>query len=102
MLRMLRALTPARMKKKLKMPTLKLRSRVLPGPEVMAPFLLLDLVLLKPISLLPQLHLPAALLPLLPLKLCSTENFKFYQIVGMPGAVVRYTLFPLVCYLNKF
>jgi hypothetical protein len=102
MLRMLKAQTPAKMKKKLKTPTLKLWSRVLPRPEVMAPFLLLDLALLKPISLLPKLHLPAALLPLLPLKLCSTENFKFYQIPGMPGAVVRYTLFPLVYYLNKF
>jgi hypothetical protein len=30
------------------------------------------------------------------------KNFKFYQIPGMPGAVVRYTLFPSVCYLNKF
>jgi hypothetical protein len=102
MLKTLRALTPARMKKKLEMPTLKLWSRVLPQSEVMAPFLLLDPALLKLISLLPQLHLPAALPPLLPLKLCSTENFKFYQIPGMPGAVVRYTLFPLVCYLNKF
>jgi hypothetical protein len=102
MLRMLRAQTPARMKKKLKTPTLKLRSKVLPRPEVVAPFLLLDPGLLKLISLLLWLHLSAALLPLLPLKLCSTKNFKFYQIPGMPGAVVRYTLFPLVCYLNKF
>jgi hypothetical protein len=30
------------------------------------------------------------------------KHFKFYQIPGMPGAVVRYTLFALVCYLNKF
>jgi hypothetical protein len=90
------------MKKKLKTPTLKLRRRVLPWPEVMALFLLLDPTLLKPISLLPQLHLLAALPLLLLLKLCSTENVKFYQIPGMPGAVVRYTLFPLVCYLNKF
>jgi hypothetical protein len=36
------------MKKKLKMPTLNLRSRVLPRLEVMAPFLLLDSALLKP------------------------------------------------------
>jgi hypothetical protein len=48
---------------------------------------------------LPQLHLPAA--PPLPLRLCK-KHFKFYQIPGMPGAVVRYTLFSLVCYLNKF
>jgi hypothetical protein len=78
MLRTLKAQTPAKMKKKLKTSTLKLRSRVLPQPEVMAPFLLLDPVLLKLISLLPQLHLPTALLLLLSLKLCSTENFKFY------------------------
>jgi hypothetical protein len=102
MLRMLRAQTPAKMKKRLKMLTLKLQSRVLPRPEVMAPFLLLDPALLKLIFLLPLLHLPAALLPLLPLRLCSTKNFKFYQIPDMPCAVVRYTLFPLVCYLNKF
>jgi hypothetical protein len=102
MLQPLRAPTPTRMKKKLKMPTLKLWSRVLPQPEATAPFLLLDPALLKPTSPLLQLHLPAALLPLLPLKLCITENFEFYQIPGMPGAVVRYTLFPLVCYLNKF
>jgi hypothetical protein len=78
MLRTLRALTPARMKKKLKMPILKLRSRVLPRPEAMAPFLLLDPALLKPTSPLLQLHLPAALLPLLPLELCSIKNFKLY------------------------
>jgi hypothetical protein len=78
MLRTLRAQTPAKMKKKLQTLTLKLRSRVLPQPEVMALFHLLDPALLKPISLLPQLHQPAALPPLLPLKLCSTENFKFY------------------------
>jgi hypothetical protein len=41
MLKMLRALTPAKMKK-LKMPTPKLQSRVLPRPEATAPFLLLD------------------------------------------------------------
>jgi hypothetical protein len=74
MLRTLRAQTPAKMKKKLKTPTLKLRSRVLPRPEVMVLFLLLDPALLKPTSLLPQLHLPAALPPLLPLELCSTKK----------------------------
>jgi hypothetical protein len=68
--------------------------QVLPRPEVMALFLLLDPTLLKPTSLLPQLHLPAALPPLLPLELCSTKNFKLYQIPGMPGAVVIYNLFP--------
>jgi hypothetical protein len=52
MLKMLRAPTPARMKKKLKMPILKLWSRVLPRLEVMAPFLLLDPALLKPTFLL--------------------------------------------------
>jgi hypothetical protein len=60
----------------------------------MALFPLLDPALLRPTFLLPQLHLPAALPPLLPLELCSTKNFKLYQIPGMPGAVVRYTLFP--------
>jgi hypothetical protein len=94
MLKMLRALTLAKMKKKLKMPTPKLRSRVLPRPEAMALFLLLDPALLKPTILLLQLHQPAALLSLLPLKLCITKNFKFYQIPDMPGAVVRYTLCP--------
>jgi hypothetical protein len=78
MLQMLRALTPARTKKRLKMPTLKLQSRVLPRPEVMAPFLLLDPALLKPTSPLLQLHLPAALLPLVPLELCSIKNFTLY------------------------
>jgi hypothetical protein len=73
-LRMLRAQTPAKMKKRLKTPILKLRSRILPRPEVMAPFLLLDLALLRPTSLLLLLHLPAALLPLLLLILCSTEK----------------------------
>jgi hypothetical protein len=42
-------------------------------------------------------HLP---LPL-PLKL-ALRTLKFYHIPGMPGAVVRYTQFALVCYLNKF
>jgi hypothetical protein len=78
MLQTLRALTPARMKKKLKMPILKLRSRALPWPEAMAQFLLLDLALLKLTSPLLQLHLPAPLLPLLPLELCSIKNFKLY------------------------
>jgi hypothetical protein len=50
---MLRAQTPAKTKKRLKMRTLKLQSRVLPWPEVMALFLLLDLALLKPTSQLP-------------------------------------------------
>jgi hypothetical protein len=74
MLRTLRALTPARMKKKLRMPTLKIRSRVLPQPEVTAPLLLLDPALLKPTFLLLQLHLPTALLLLLPLRLCITKK----------------------------
>jgi hypothetical protein len=64
MLPTLRAPTPAKMKKKLKKPTLKFRNRYLPRPEVMAPFHLLDLALLKPTFQLPQLHQPAALLPL--------------------------------------
>jgi hypothetical protein len=83
------------------MPVPKFQNRDLPWLEVMAPPLLLDPALLKPMSPLPQLHLPAALLSPLPLKLCK-KHFKFYQIPGMLGAVVRYTLFPLVCYPNKF
>jgi hypothetical protein len=57
-------------------------------------FPLLDLALLKPTSPLPQLHLPVALPSLLPLELCI-KNFKLYQILGMPGAVVRYTFISL-------
>jgi hypothetical protein len=37
----------------------------------------------------------------LPLKL-ALKTLKFYQIPGMSGAVVTYTQFALVCYLNKF
>jgi hypothetical protein len=68
----------------------------------MAPSHLLGPALLKPTLLLLLLHQLAALLLPLPLELCS-KNFKFYQIPGMPGAVVIYTFkFPLVCYLIKF
>jgi hypothetical protein len=67
----------------------------------MAPSLLLDPALPKLMSPLPQLLLPTALPLPLPLSFAK-KHFKFYQIPGMPGAVVRYTLFPLVCYLNKF
>jgi hypothetical protein len=74
MLRTLRAETLAKIRKKLKMPTQKLRSRILPRPEVMALFPLLDPALPRPTFLLPQLHLPAALLPLLPLELCSIKK----------------------------
>jgi hypothetical protein len=35
-------------------------------------------------------------------KALQQKHFKFHQIPGMPGAVVRYTSFALVCYLNKF
>jgi hypothetical protein len=90
----LRALTPAKMKKKLKKPTLKFQNRDLSQPEVMAPFHLLGPALLKPTSPLLQLYQPAALLPLQPLDLCSIKNFKLYQIPGMPGADAIYTLFP--------
>jgi hypothetical protein len=71
---MLKVLTPAKTKKKLRMPILKFRSRGLPRPEATAPFLLLDPAPLKPTSLLLQLHLLAALLLLLPLRLCITEK----------------------------
>jgi hypothetical protein len=64
---------------KLRTPTLKLQSRDLPQSEVMAPFLLLDPALPKPMSPLPQFHLPAALLPPLPLKLCSTNTLSFIR-----------------------
>jgi hypothetical protein len=80
MLRTLKALTLVKMKRKLRtlaMPAPKFRNRDLPRPEVTAPSLLLDLALLKPMSPLPQLHLPVALLPPLPLKLCK-KHFKFY------------------------
>jgi hypothetical protein len=52
-LRMLKAQTPAKMKRKLGTPVLKSRSRDLPRPEVMAPFLLLDPALPKPTCPLP-------------------------------------------------
>jgi hypothetical protein len=48
--RTLKALTPARMKKKLRTPVLKLRCRDLHRPEVMPPSLLLDPALQKPMS----------------------------------------------------
>jgi hypothetical protein len=82
MLRMLKALTPAKMKRKhrmLAMPVPKLQNRDLSWPEVMAPSLLMDLALPKPMSPLPQLHLPAALLPPLPLKLCSKNTLSFMR-----------------------
>jgi hypothetical protein len=101
---MLKALTPARTRRKLKMPAmpaLKLRSRDLRRPEVMLPFLLLDLALQRPMSPLLLLHLPAVQPPPCLLEFAK-KHFKFYQIPGMSGAVVRYTLFALVCYPNKF
>jgi hypothetical protein len=103
MLRMLKALTSARMRRKLRMPAmlvLRLQSRDLRQLEVMLPSLLLDPTLQRPMSPLPQLHLLAV--PPLSLRLCNHKHFKFHQILGMPGTVVRYTLFALVWYLNKF
>jgi hypothetical protein len=70
MLPTLRSPILAKTKKKLKKPTLKFRNRDLSRPEVLAPFHLLDLAHLKPTSLLPLLHPPAALLPPRPLELC--------------------------------
>jgi hypothetical protein len=73
MLMTLKALTPARMRRKLKMPampTLKLWSRDLHRLEVILPFLLLDLALQRPMSPLLLLHLPVVPPPPLPLKLC--------------------------------
>jgi hypothetical protein len=103
-LKMLKDLTPARMRKKLKMqvmPVLKLQHSDLCRLEVMLLSLLLDPALQMPMSLLPLLHLPTAQPPPLLLRLCK-KTLKYHQIPGMPGAVVRYTLFALVCYLNKF
>jgi hypothetical protein len=78
MLRTSRAPNPAKMRRKLKTPTPKLRSKALPRPEVMALFPLLDPAPPRLTFLLPQLHLSAALPPLLPLELCSIKNFKLY------------------------
>jgi hypothetical protein len=75
----LRALILAKTKKRLKMPTPKLQSRVLPQLEAMALFLLLDPALLKSTFLLLQLHQPAALLWLLPLELCITKTLSFIR-----------------------
>jgi hypothetical protein len=64
-------------------------------------FLLSDPALPMPtFPLLQLLLLVALLLPLL-LRL-ALKTLKFYQIPGMPGAVVIYTQFALVCYLNNF
>jgi hypothetical protein len=81
--------------------TLKLRHSDLRRLEVMHLSHLLDLTLLMPTFPLLLLHLPVVQPPPLPLRLCK-KTLKFYQIPGMLGAVVRYTLFALVCYLNKF
>jgi hypothetical protein len=63
MLKMLKALTPATMRKKLKMeamPALLLQHSDLPRLVVMLLSLLLDPALLMPTFQLPLLHLPAA------------------------------------------
>jgi hypothetical protein len=83
------------------MPELMLRESNLPWPMVVLLFLLPDPTLMMPTSPLLQLHMPTALPLPLPLKL-ALKTLKFHQIPGMPGAVVRYTQFALVCYLNKF
>jgi hypothetical protein len=79
------------MKRKPKKQTLTLRNRDLSWAEVMVPFHLLGPALLKPTSPLLQLLQPAALLLPLLLDFAAPKNFKFYQIPGMPGAIVRYT-----------
>jgi hypothetical protein len=69
---MLKDLTPARMRKKLKMhamPVLKLWHSDLRRLEVMLLSLPLDPILQMPTSLLPLLHPPAAQPPPLPLRL---------------------------------
>jgi hypothetical protein len=68
----------------------------------MAPFHLLGPALLKPTSPLLQLHQPAALLLPLPLNFAVPKKFKLYQIPGMPGADVIYTLFPLSLLAEQF
>jgi hypothetical protein len=80
MLKMLKALTPARMRRKLKMlamPALKLQTKDLRRPEVMLSFLLLDPALQRPISPLLLLHLPAV--PPLPLRLCNINTLSFIR-----------------------
>jgi hypothetical protein len=72
MLKTLKALTPARMRRKLKMPTmptLKLRPSDLHRLKVMLRFLLLDPALQTPTFSLLQLHLPAVQPPPLPRRL---------------------------------
>jgi hypothetical protein len=79
MLLMLRAPIPAKMKRKLKRPTLMLRNRHLSRAEVMAPFHLLGPALLKPTLLLLQLHQPAALLLPLVLDFASPKTLRFIR-----------------------
>jgi hypothetical protein len=77
-LQMLRGMTPARMKKKLKMeamPKLRLWNNSLLRSVVGHLFLLVDPTLLRPTHRLPQLHLPADLLLLRHPKLFKHLSF---------------------------
>jgi hypothetical protein len=76
---MLRALIPAKTKRKLKKPTLMLRNRHLSQAEVMAPFHLLGPALLKPTLLLLQLPQPAALLLRLLLDFAAQKTLSFIR-----------------------
>jgi hypothetical protein len=67
------------MKKKLKRPTPTFRNRDLSRPAVMAPFHLLGPALLKPTSLLLQLHQPAALLLPLLLNFAVSKTLSFIR-----------------------
>jgi hypothetical protein len=79
MLLMLRALIPAKTKRKLKRPTLMLRNRHLSRAEVMAPFHLLGPALLMPTSPPLQLLLPEALLLPLLLDFAAPKTLGFIR-----------------------
>jgi hypothetical protein len=86
MLKMPKALTPARTKKRMKMeamPEQMFWKSNLPRPVAELLFLLLDLALLMPMSPLLQLHLPAALPLPLPLRR-ALKTLKFYQVPSIP------------------
>jgi hypothetical protein len=79
MLLTLRALTPAKTKRKLKKPAPTLRNKDLSRAEVMAPFHLLGPALLRPTSPLLQLHQPADLLLPLLLDFAAPKTLSFIR-----------------------
>jgi hypothetical protein len=82
MLMMLRDLTPARMRRKLKIPTmsvLKLRLSDMRRLEVILLFLLLDPTLQTPMFPLLLLHLPVVQPPPLPLRFCDKNTLSFIR-----------------------